>query len=120
MNLYLDDNADEQTLATLLRKAHHQVTWPAEAGTLRALDAVHLEYAARTGLILITYDREDFRALHQLVLTTHGIHPGILIVRFDNDRHRDMQPKDIATAIGKLERAGFEMANQFVILNQWR
>lgn len=81
---------------------------------------MHLEYAASHGLILITYDRDDFSALHRLIQATHGRHPGILVIRCDNDAGRDMKPKQIVTALGKLERSGFAITNQFVILNQWR
>jgi hypothetical protein len=54
------------------------------------------------------------------VLTAGGGHPGILIVRFDNNPTRDMKSKDIVTAIGKLERSGTPLADQMIVLNQWR
>jgi hypothetical protein len=50
----------------------------------------------------------------------HGQHPGILIVRADNDPHRDMRDADIARAIGNLELARAPVANEFHILNHWR
>jgi hypothetical protein len=33
----------------------------------------------------MTRDHEDFADLHDLVLAVGGHHPGILVVRFDND-----------------------------------
>jgi len=85
-----------------------------------ASDARHLEYAIRQGLTGLTSDLRDFRELHQLVLTAGGSHPGILVVRYDNDPKRDMKPKHIVAAIAKLARSGAPVVNQFIVLNQWR
>jgi predicted nuclease of predicted toxin-antitoxin system len=120
MKIYLDDNLDDLTLATLLLKAGHVVVRPADAGLVGATDTRHLTHAVRQGLVLLTADRDDFRDLHNLVLAVTGSHPGILVVRYDNDVKRDMRPKDIVTAVGKLERSGLVLANVLVILNQWR
>jgi hypothetical protein len=45
---------------------------------------------------------------------------GILIVRRDNDRRRDLTPRGIVTAISHLLAANSPIENQFIILNQWR
>jgi predicted nuclease of predicted toxin-antitoxin system len=120
MNLYLDDNIDDHTLAALLRKAKHTVVRPADAALAGRSDALHLEYAIRSGLVALTSDAEDFNDLSRLVLTSGGNHSGILIVRYDNDPTRDMKPKHIISAIAKLERAAVALVNQVVILNHWR
>ena len=120
MKIYLDDNLTGRTLAALLMNAGHTVVQPTAAGLAGASDARHLEYAIRNGLAVLTRDRDDFRELHQLVLTAGGGHPGILVVRFDNDPTRDMKPKHIVAAIGKLVRSGTPVVNQFIVLNQWR
>jgi predicted nuclease of predicted toxin-antitoxin system len=120
MNLYLDDNADDVTLAALLRKAQHHVTRPVDAGLVSASDALHMIFAVRQGLALMTKDAEDFENIHNLIQLTGGSHPGIILLRYDNNTGKDMRSKDIIIALGKLERASFDVTNQLVVLNQWR
>jgi len=120
MRIYLDDNLAARLLAALLQKAGHEVVRPADVGLVGKSDAVHLEHAIRHGLLMLTRDRRDFRELHQLVLTAGGTHPGLFVVRYDNDPTRDMKPKDVVSAIQKLEQSGLETANQLITLNQWR
>ena len=120
MNIYLDDNLNQQRLAAMLRAAGHTVVQPADASLMGATDVVHLEHATRNSLAVLTADRVDFRDLHQLVQTVHGIHFGILVVRYENGPRRDMKARHIVAAIGKLERSGLDLSNQFVILNHWR
>jgi predicted nuclease of predicted toxin-antitoxin system len=120
MDLYLDDNLDDTKLADLLRKAGHSVVRPADAGLIGASDVRHLAYAIANGFTILTSDREDFRDLHDLLRAAGGAHPGILVVRFDNDATRDMKPKQIVSAIGKLERSGVDWVNDLIVLNQWR
>ncbi len=120
MNLYLDDNSTDKSLAGLLRKVGHTVVIPADVGLSKRSDACHQEYAVANGLVMLTADCDDFDELHKLVLTAGGSHPGILIVRYDNDPTRDMKPKHIVTAIRKLEQAGVDPRDQLIILNQWR
>lgn len=120
MNIYLDDNRTDRSLAGLLRRSGHTVTVPLDVGLSGRTDASHLEHAARNNLAMLTADRNDFAELHQLVLTTGGHHPGIMVVRYDNDAKRDMKPKHIAAAVDRLERSGLDISNQVVVLNHWR
>ena len=120
MNIYLDDNRADRKLAGLLGKAGHAVILPSTVGLAGVSDARHLEHAIRNGFAVLTADREDFWELHQLVLTSGGTHPGILVVRYENDPKRDMKPKHIVTAVGKLASSGMVTTNQVVVLNQWR
>jgi predicted nuclease of predicted toxin-antitoxin system len=120
MKIYLDDNFTNLTLAKLLLKAGHVVVRPADAGLAGASDAWHFEYAIRQGLVILTADSKDFRALHQLVQTCGGGHPGILLIRFDNDPTRDMNAKQIVSALGKLQRSGLALDNDIQVLNHWR
>jgi predicted nuclease of predicted toxin-antitoxin system len=120
MKLYLDDNQADRKLATLLVNAGHGVVRPADVGLAGATDARHFEHAIREGLVVLTRDRKDFRDLHQLVLTAGGSHPGMVVVRFDNDPTRDMKSKHIVAAIAKLERSGLQLTDQVVVLNHWR
>jgi len=120
MNLYLDDNITDRRLVALLRKVGHSVTLPIEVGQSGQSDAKHLEYALRHGLVLVTHDEVDFSELHDLVLAAGGGHPGIVSIRMDNDRRRDMKPGGIRAAIANLEKAGITIANKIHVLNHWR
>jgi hypothetical protein len=120
MNLYLDDDSYKRALVALLTKAAHTVVVPADVGLTGRPDPVHLCYALAHGRALLTKNYRDFPHLHDLVLGCGGHHSGILMVRQDNDPSRDMSDPDIVKAIGKLERAGYVVADQLVVLNHWR
>ncbi len=119
-HLYLGDNHADRRLAGLLVKGGHTVVRPADVGLSGARDPRHLEYAVRAGLTVLTADQGDFQDLHRLIQATGGRHSGILLVHYDNDSRRDMKPPHIVAAVGKLEHSEAPMANQVVILNQWR
>jgi phosphopantothenoylcysteine synthetase/decarboxylase len=120
MNLYLDDDSAKASLVSLLRKAGHHVEIPADAGMPGASDPRHLVHTAGQNLVLLTKNHDDFEDLHLLIQVTGGKHPGLLVVRSDNDPSRDMNGRDIARAIANLGRAGVPVANEFHILNHWR
>jgi predicted nuclease of predicted toxin-antitoxin system len=120
MRLYLDDDAASALLATLLRKAGHDVQLPADVGTAGASDAVHLTRAIADDCICLTKNHDDFLILHNLIRQARGTHPGIFVVRQDNDPRRDLTAKGVVSAIRKLEAAGVPIQDEFIILNQWR
>ena len=120
MTVYLDDNMADPVLVVLLRKAGHSVTVPADVGQSGRSDAKHFEYALRSSFVLLTQDRKDFTDLHDLVLAAGGNHAGILLVRLDNDRRRDMKARAIVRAIARLEAAGLALRNTIHVLNHWR
>lgn len=120
MNLYLDDDTAARRLVTLLSQAEHEIVLPADVNLSGAPDARHLIYAMQQSLVLLTRNHDDFLDLHEVIQTSHGIHPGILIVRFDNDPTRDMTPRRIAVAISRLESAEVALRNQVYILNHWQ
>jgi hypothetical protein len=60
------------------------------------------------------------RDLHDVVMAAVGHHPGILIVRFDNDPRHNLTDWRIATAISKLESSGVPIRDRIHVLNQWR
>src|SRR6516165_5000652 len=120
MNLYLDDNSAKASLGNLLRRAGHQVALPTDHGLDGAPDPRHLASCAGQTQVLLTRDHDDFLDLHDLVQATHGHHPGILVVRADNDPARDMRDRDIVRALANLEAAGVPITNEFHILNHWR
>jgi predicted nuclease of predicted toxin-antitoxin system len=120
MNLYLDDDSAKALLATLLRKAGHQATVPISVGLSGVDDPEHLLHAVQQSHVLLTRNHDDYRVLHLLVHATGGRHPGILVVRRDNDPTRDMKDRDIVRAIANLEAAGVPVENELHVLNHWR
>jgi len=68
----------------------------------------------------MSYNYDDFSQLHLLIVQCGGSHPGILLIRKDNDPRRDMAPHHIALAIKKLLKSGLAVANQVTTLNHWR
>ncbi len=120
MKIYLDENLSSEPLAGILTSQGHSVDLPQFAGKLGKFDQVHLEFAIRNLLVMLTKDCDDFTELHQLVLTAGGEHPGILLAYYVNDANLDMKPKHIARAIANVEKSRIDLTNQLVILNQWR
>jgi predicted nuclease of predicted toxin-antitoxin system len=120
MKLYLDDDSAKAILATLLRKAGHPVVVPASVGLSGADDAEHLLHAVQQDLVLLIGNHDDFRVLHLLVQATQGRHPGMLVVRRDNDPSRDMKDRDVVRAIANLESSGIAIQNELHVLNHWR
>lgn len=120
MNLYLDDDIAKAALVARLRRAGHQVVVPADVQLSGAWDPGHLLHAVQHGLVLLSKNHDDFKELHLLVQAVNGQHPGITIVRADNDPSRDMKDGDIARAIHNLEQTGVPVANEFHTLNHWR
>ena len=87
MRLYLDDDSASAVLVQLLQQTGHDVLVPADLGISRAADPVHLRHAIREQRVFLTHNYDDFLFLHELLLEGQGHHPGILIVRRDNDTH---------------------------------
>lgn len=120
MNLYLDDDMKNPLLAQYLRQAGHDVQIPADVGLDGAEDPEHLKYTISVDRVLLTGNHSDFKMLHHLIAQARGHHPGILVVRRDNDPSRDLTLKGIVRALTKLVVAGVPVADQCVVLNHWR
>jgi predicted nuclease of predicted toxin-antitoxin system len=120
MNLYLDDDSADPLLARLLRQAGHDVQLPQDVGRMGSHDAVHLRYAIDSGRVILSHNHRDFQFLHELLYAGQGHHPGILIVRRDNDRKRDLTASGIVRALANLLAAGIALADELHVLNHWR
>jgi hypothetical protein len=120
MRIYLDDDSASPLLARLLRQAGHEVQLPADAGLSGEDDAVHFAHAAKDDRALLSGNHRDFLNLHNLVMQVKGHHPGILVVRRDNDPKRDLTPRGIVRAIRNFLAATISLGDQYVILNHWR
>jgi predicted nuclease of predicted toxin-antitoxin system len=120
MRLYLDDDLANTLLAGFLRKAGHDVVLPADVGMAGQDDAVHLTHTIRDNRVCLSRNYRDFRNLQNLIKEAQGHHPGILIVRRDNDPRRNLTPRDIVRAIRNLQAAGLPLADACYELNPWQ
>jgi hypothetical protein len=120
MKLYIDEDSEDGRLTALLIKGGHDVQLSAQAGLNGHPDPRHLTHAITEGRTLLSGNHNDFLLLHQLVIASKGRHPGILIVRKDNDPRRDLSPRGICNAIASLEASAVPIADSLHILNHWR
>ena len=88
MLLYLDDDCVRGVLLRRLITEGHDLLTPTEAGIAGEEDPTHLMCAIRTSRALLTHNYDDFKLLHDPVMLAGGHHPGILVVRKDNDPTR--------------------------------
>jgi predicted nuclease of predicted toxin-antitoxin system len=116
MRLYLDDDGASALLVQWLRRAAHDVRIPSDLGLAGKPDPEHLTQAIHETRILISRNYRDFELLHLLIMEAGGHHPGILIVRRDDQTRRNMAPRDVVRALRNLEAAGVPIADQYVIL----
>jgi hypothetical protein len=120
MRIYIDEDLAAGLLFRLLQKAGHDVQTAVGTGLLGRSDAIQLTFAIHESRVCLTANYDDYEELHLLVREAHGDHPGIIVVRQDNDPARDLTPKGIVAAIRKLEPASVPIANEYVVLNHWR
>jgi predicted nuclease of predicted toxin-antitoxin system len=120
MRLYLDEDLSSPRLAQLLRNAGHDVQTPDDVGMRGESDAAQFACGVRGARVCLTRDYGDWEDLHALVLAVQGHHPGILVVRRDNDPRRNLKPHEIVRAIHNIEAANDDLTDQYEVLNHWR
>jgi hypothetical protein len=120
MKLYLDDDSIDPLLVRLLRNAGHEVRIPADIGATGSPDPVHLRHSILEDRVFLSGNHDDFLVLHELLGAAQGHHPGILIVRRDNNPKKDLSPRTIVGALQKLLKARILLEDGFHILNHWR
>ena len=120
MRIYVDEDTVQTLLIKLLRKAGHDVVEPSDIEMMGKPDPAQLLCAIQDGRACLTKNYDDFLLLHTLVVQSGGSHPGVLVIRQDNDPSRDLTPKGIVTAIRKLESSGAPVADTYIELNHWR
>jgi predicted nuclease of predicted toxin-antitoxin system len=120
MRIYLDDNTASGLLVRLLQRAGHDVQVPTDVGLVGKDDSVHFTYAIDDNRVILSYDHEDFKNLHILVMRSGGHHPGVFVVRRDNDPTRDLKPAGMVRAISKLVAANVPVLDGYHVLNHWR
>jgi hypothetical protein len=120
MRLYIDEDLASHYLIQALKKANHDVSAPGDVALLGHSDTVQLTHAVSDGRICLTRNAGDFEDLHNLIAVTGGTHPGILTVRMDNDRRRDMKPAQIVAAIENVSAMLESLKDHIICLNDWR
>jgi Domain of unknown function (DUF5615) len=120
MRLYADDNLTDRRIVAQLQRAGHAVGFPAEVGYAGASDAQHFTQAIHRTAALLTCNYKDFIALHDLIRTAGGHHPGLLLIYLENGPTRDMTPRSIAEAISRLEAVAVPLVDHVYVLNHWR
>ena len=122
--IYLDDHFDGDYLISLLIRENFTVISPRSAGTRGWKDEEHLTYCAQNGYTILTANAEDFRHLHLKWLSEGKKHSGIIAVYYERDASKNMTLHDIVRALKRLaeahEKMGIPIANEFIVLNQWR
>jgi hypothetical protein len=119
VRIYLDDDIRDRTLIAFLTKDGHDVYLPPESEKGKH-DAAHFLAAVRDQRAILSRNYWDFDQLHPLVVGCGGHHCGVLEVRADNNRVRDMSNKQIAATIIKIEKLGIPITDQLIIVNDWR
>jgi predicted nuclease of predicted toxin-antitoxin system len=120
VRVLLDENMSSRRLAARLQSAGHIAVLANDVGLVSVSDARVLVWAVAHACPVLTRDHEDFTALHDLVSAVGGHHPGILVVRFDNDPRHNLTERTIAIALGNLESSGVVVADGIHVLNHWR
>jgi predicted nuclease of predicted toxin-antitoxin system len=120
MRIYVDEDLAAGLVLRLLQQAGHDVVAPAGLGMLGRSDPVQFAFAIQERRVCLTGNYDDYEELHLLIRQAQGNHPGVLVVRKDNDPTRDLTPKGIVAALRNLEAAGVPIANEYIILNHWR
>jgi len=120
VRVLIDENMSSRRLAAQLQSVGHDVVLASDVGLASVSDARVLAWAVAQDRPVLTRDHGDFADLHDLVLAVVGQHPGILVVRFDNDSRHNLTERAIAIALGNLESSGVAVADRIHVLNHWR
>jgi predicted nuclease of predicted toxin-antitoxin system len=120
MRILIDENMSSQRLAARLQAAGHDVVLAGDMGLMTVSDARVLAAAVGLDRCVLTRDRNDFTDLHDLIMTCGGHHPGLLLVRFDDDPRHNLTERGIVTALRSLESSGVSIPSQIHVLNHWR
>jgi hypothetical protein len=70
--------------------------------------------------VLLTYNVDDFKDLHQQWQAQGRTHAGIFIIYQENIVGKDMSYRDMIRAINNLLASGIPIANEVHTLNHWQ
>lgn len=115
MRLLLDEDARAKALIRLLLKAGHDVVTTSDLGLDGQPDPAVLQAATSAGRVLLTFNCDDFRELHN----RNSGHFGIVAVYQDAEPSKRLTYEGIARALANLEVSGHRIASNFHVLNAW-
>lgn len=116
LRLLLDEDSQDHELVRLLRSSGHDVSTVNELALRRADDKTILQRAHLDDRVLLTYNVDDFRELHD----SNTPHSGIAVICRDDDPSKDMSIADIARALGNIGSTAWDISGEFIILNHWQ
>src|SRR5688500_10206052 len=79
INLYIDEDAQNEALLAALRRHQIDVLSTGEANNLGFSDIEQIEFAETSKRVIYTFNVADFVILHSEFLTQERIHSGIII-----------------------------------------
>jgi Domain of unknown function (DUF5615) len=114
LKFYFDENSGHGDRVHALRAAGYEALTAADAGMLGRSDLAHLEFAAASGLVIVTEDISDFSVLHTRYIESNRVHGGIIAVH----QSRGLGPGAFVLGIEALVTRldGQPMANRFEYL----
>ena len=111
--LLLDEDIKAKSLVRVLITAGHDIVTTADLGLDGHSDAVVLEQASLSARAVLTYNCDDFRALHESMPD----HCGIILVY--QEPRKTMSYPDITRALENLEQSGILLPGSIHALNTW-
>ena len=116
IGLYLDEDSMRSAVVRALRARRVDVLTALEAGMIERSDEEHLEYAAKEGRVLYSFNVKDFYRLHQEYLARGRSHAGIILAR---QQHYSVG-KEIRRLLKLVAtRSVEEMRNRVEFLSAW-
>lgn len=99
LRLLIDEDTQDARLVAMLRTEGHDV----------------LAHAAQNQRAVLTMNCRDFLELHE----ASPAHFGIIAVYQSGKMHKNMTFAEIVAALANLTASGWDLAEQFVVLNAW-
>jgi predicted nuclease of predicted toxin-antitoxin system len=115
LRLLIDEDTQDARLVSMLRTEGHAVVTVNEAGLRGQADSVVLAHAAADQRVVLTFNCCDFLELHE----ASPAHSGIVTIYQGRDLRKNMTFAEIVTALANLTTSGWNLAEQFVVLNAW-
>jgi len=116
IRLYLDEDSMQSGLVRVLRARGVDVRTALEAGMIGRSDEEHLEYAARDGRVLYSFNIKDFHRLHQDYLARGKSHAGVILARQQRYSRGGETRRLLALIAAK---SAEQMKNQLEFLSAW-
>jgi len=115
--LYLNENISHKLVAIPLRKLGYDVISSHETGMDALDDYSQLAFAARRKRILVTFNRDDFKRLHERMIRSKQSHFGILYSKVVNSSELVSKLKKFLEDVSVTIQ---QMKNEMKDLDEWK